>query len=144
HLFEFFRGRRAVVVADDVGAHLRRAYEGRDVEARALAFEPREVFAERAPVNVEVVAPVESLVLFYQTVVDGRDGAALARDFGRHSHHHLAHRARVYEDVLLRLTQHVYEAGRDDEPARINRASRAKEPARAPDETDAASLDTNV
>jgi hypothetical protein len=41
HLSKLGRGRGAVVEADDVCAHLRRADEGGEVDARALRVEPR-------------------------------------------------------------------------------------------------------
>ena len=116
------RGGRAIIKTDDVLADLGRADKSRQVYAAALFLQAHEIFVERAPIDGQVVAAVEVFLFLDESFVDGRDRFAFAGYFGGHAHHHLAHRARIDQQVSFRLAQHVDEAGRHDHAARIDYA----------------------
>src|SRR4051812_38285360 len=73
HLYQLIHGRRAIVEADNEGTHLCRADECAEVDADALSLKTAEIFAKRAPVNVDVISLVILTLFRNQAFVDGRN-----------------------------------------------------------------------
>ncbi len=77
-------------------------------------------------------------------VVERCDGFAFARDLGGHALRELRDGLLVDEQVHLRLTEHIDEAGRDDEAGGVDGALRRGALGRAPDERDLVALNADV
>ncbi len=121
HLVELVGRRLARVEADDVLAQRARADERCDVGRDPARGEPVEVAAEGRPPDLvlDVLLPVARALVH---VVAERPHRALAEHLERDALAQLALRAAVLDQRLLRVRQHVDEAGRDREPGRIDLA----------------------
>src|SRR5581483_2789785 len=122
----------------------RRADVRSQVDAGLFFFEAAEVFVEAPPVGVQLEVFEEILLVFDERVVQRRDRVAFAGDLGRNALRELAHGAVVNEQVGLRLAEHVNEARRDDEAARLDNARRGCALRRAADEGDLVAADADV
>gem|GEM_PF-4711728 len=122
HLLHLIRRRLTVVITDDVLANLRGADKGAEINAGTLPLKSLEVFVESAPVHFQIEVAIEIFLFLENAIVDRRDRFTLAGDFSGDALHHFAHRARIDQQKLFGLAQHVDKARRDDLPARIDHA----------------------
>jgi hypothetical protein len=117
--------RRAIVAVELVDAHGRRADERRDVDRDAFALEMLEILAEARPLDREAEIALQFEHLLLHLLVERPHRLALAEDLERDALSHVRQPARVDEQRLGRPRQHVDEARRDRESARIDLVARA-------------------
>ena len=128
HLLELSRRRRPIVIADHEFAYLGRADKGAEVDARALLIEAFEILVQRAPIDCKIEPAIEIFLLLQNPIIDWSNGFAFAGYLCGDAHHDFAHRPGIDQHVLLRLSQHVDETGRDDLSARVDFALSLRAP----------------
>ena len=111
-----------VVVAEHHAADLCCAHVAGEVDAHALFFDAGEVLAEGSPVGSDVVVVVSGVVGLNDGVIERRDGAAFAGDFGSDALIDFRGQAGVDEDGEFGLAEHVDESGGDDFAGGVNGA----------------------
>ncbi len=112
-----------VVIAEHHAADARCPDIAGNVDADALLFEPEKIFAKRPPVGLNVIVIVLLLVGTENSVVQRRNRFALAGDFRGDALIDFRGQARVHEDGVLGLSEHIDETGRYDFAACIDGAS---------------------
>ena len=111
-----------IIVTEHHPPDARGAYVAGKVDSDALLLEPGKVFAERPPVDLNVVMIVLLLIGAENGVVQRGDGFALAGDFRGDPLENLRRQAGVDKDGVLRLSEHVDETGSNNHAARIDGA----------------------
>ena len=112
-----------IIVTEHHPPDARGAYVAGKVDSDALLLEPGKVFAERPPVDLNVVMIVLLLIGTENGVVQRGDGFALAGDFRGDPLENLRRQAGVDKDGVLRLSEHVDETGSNNHAACIDGAS---------------------
>jgi hypothetical protein len=143
HAIEFGGGRRAVVIAQHHTAHLRGAHVAGQVDPHALLFQAREIVVKRPPVGMDGVMFVTHMVGLQESIGLGRDGRALAGDFGGDALVDLRRQVRIHQNGELGLAKHVDEPGGHHHAARINDAL-GRRPCQVSDGGDLALPDADV
>ena len=124
HLVELLRRRRRLAVALHVRPHLLLADVRRDVRRHVLAFELREVAAERRPVDRRRrrLAARAS----FGPCLDRTRRPRLAQHHRRHALPDHALGLGLDEDRVVRVVVHVDEAGRDGQARRVDAPRRRR------------------
>ncbi len=143
HVCQLFGRGVAVLLADHGEADLRRPDERGDVDGAPGAREVREVAVQIAPILLDAVLLHPRGIVNDEQVGEGRDRTAFTGDFRRDALGHLAEDPVVDQDAPFRLTEHVDEAGRDDEPANVERVTRRGGP-QIPDGRDTIVRDRDI
>ena len=122
HLLELCERGLNVVIAEHHATDARGSYVAGNVDSDVLLFEPGKVFAKRSPVDVNTIVIVLLLIRFENRVIQRSDRLALAGDFRGDPLIDFRRQARIDEDGVIGLAEHVDETGSDDLAARIDGA----------------------
>src|SRR6266481_6348265 len=143
HLLKLSGRRLHVIIAEHDAADARCADVAGNIDADALLFEARKVFAKRTPVDLNVIVIVLLLVGAENGVVQRGNRFALAGDFRGDALIDFRGQARIDEDGVLRLSEHVDETGSNDFAAGVDGTS-ARRGAEIADGRDLAGANSDV